>query len=45
VDDRGVLLLKWVIFVNGEIVNAPDELSNPARDGDVITLVPMVAGG
>jgi molybdopterin converting factor small subunit len=45
VDDRGVLLLKWVIFVNGEIVNTSDELSRPATDGDVITLVPMVAGG
>jgi len=45
VDDRGILLLKWVISINGEIVNAPDELSHPARDSDVITLVPMVAGG
>jgi molybdopterin synthase sulfur carrier subunit len=45
VDDHGILLLKWVIFINGKIVNTSDELSHPATDGDVVTLVPMVAGG
>ena len=45
VDDRGILLLKWVIFINGKIVDTSDELSHPTTDGDVIMLVPMVAGG
>jgi molybdopterin synthase sulfur carrier subunit len=45
VDDRGILLLKWVIFINGKIVDTSGELSHPATDGDVIVLVPMVAGG
>ena len=45
VDGRGILLLKWVIFINGKIVDTSDELSHPATDGDVIMLVPMMAGG
>jgi len=45
VDDRGNLLLKWVISINGKIVNPSDELSHPVTGGDVIKLVPMVAGG
>jgi len=45
VDDHGILLLKWVIFINGKIVDTSDELSHPATDGDVIMLVPMMAGG
>jgi molybdopterin converting factor small subunit len=45
VDDRGILLLKWVVSVNGKIVNTSDELSHPVTDGDVIMLLPMMAGG
>ena len=45
VDAQGILLLKWLIFINGKLVNASDELSTPVTDGDVILLVPMVAGG
>jgi molybdopterin synthase sulfur carrier subunit len=45
VDGQGMLLLKWLIFVNGKLANASDELSAPVKDGDLILLVPMVAGG
>jgi molybdopterin converting factor small subunit len=45
VDAQGMLLLKWLIFMNGKLAIAPDELSSPVTDGDVILLVPMVAGG
>jgi molybdopterin converting factor small subunit len=45
VDGQGMLLLKWLIFINGKLSNASDELSAPVTEGDVILLVPMVAGG
>ncbi len=45
VDGQGMLLMKWLIFVNGELVKASDELSYPVAEGDVILLVPMVEGG
>ena len=45
VDGQGKLLLKWLISVNQEIVSTPDELSHRVTNGDVITLVPVVAGG
>ncbi len=40
-----MLLLKWLIFINGKLAIVSDELSNPVTDGDVILLVPMIAGG
>lgn len=45
VDARGMLLFKWLIFINGKLVIASDESSYPVTDGDVILLVPMVEGG
>jgi molybdopterin converting factor small subunit len=45
VDGQGVLLMKWLIFINGKLANASGELSASVTDGDVIMLVPMVAGG
>jgi molybdopterin converting factor small subunit len=45
VDGQGMLLLKWLIFINGKLAHASDELSTPVTEGDVIVLVPMVAGG
>ena len=45
VDGQGMLLLKWLIFVNGKLANASGELLAPVKDGDLILLVPMVAGG
>jgi len=45
VDGRGMLLFKWLIFINGKLADASDELSTPVTEGDVVLLVPMVAGG
>ena len=45
VDGQGMLLVKWLIFINNELAIASDELSHPVTEGDVILLVPMVAGG
>ncbi len=45
VDGQGMLLMKWLIFVNSKLATASDELSYPVADGDLILLVPMVAGG
>jgi len=45
IDGQGTLLLKWLIFINGKLATASDELSTLVTDGDVVLLVPMVAGG
>jgi molybdopterin converting factor small subunit len=45
VDGQGMLLLRWLIFINGKLATASDELSTLVTDGDVVLLVPMVAGG
>jgi len=45
VDGQGLLLLKWLIFINGKLASASDDLSYPVTDGDVIVLVPAIAGG
>jgi molybdopterin converting factor small subunit len=45
IDGQGMLLVKWVIFINNKPVIGSDELSVPVTDGDIILLVPMVAGG
>jgi molybdopterin converting factor small subunit len=45
VDGQGMLLVKWLIFINDKLADASDELSATVKEGDVILLVPMVAGG
>ena len=45
VDGQGMLLLKWLIFINGNLASASDDLSHPVTDGDVLVLVPAIAGG
>ena len=44
-DGQGMLLLKWLIFINGKLASASDDLSSPVADGDVVVLVPAIAGG
>jgi molybdopterin synthase sulfur carrier subunit len=44
-DDQGRLLLKWMVYINRRITGASDGLSNPVREGDMIELLPVVAGG
>ena len=45
VDGQGMLLFKWLIFINDRLANASDELSTPVTEGDVVVLAPMIAGG
>ena len=44
-DGDGMILLKWMIYINNKSVTSSNELSHPVKDGDVITFLPMVAGG
>jgi molybdopterin synthase sulfur carrier subunit len=44
-DGQGILLVKWLVFINSKLANASEELSAPVAEGDVIMLVPMIAGG
>ncbi len=44
-DNQGRLLLKWSIAINSQIANTSDELAQPVKEGDLISLLPMIAGG
>ena len=44
-DGEDRLLLKWMAYINNQNAAASIELSYHVRDGDIITLLPMVAGG
>lgn len=44
-DSEGTIQLKWVMCINDKIVSSPDELSHPVANGDIITLVSLIAGG
>jgi len=44
-DDRGMILLRWMIYINNESISSSDELSHPVKEGDVIEFLPVVAGG
>jgi molybdopterin synthase sulfur carrier subunit len=44
-DNQGRLLLKWSISINDQIADALDEMAQPVKEGDLITLLPMIAGG
>ena len=44
-DGEDRLLLKWVVYIDHQSAAAPNELSYHVKDGDIITLLPMVAGG
>ncbi len=42
-EDR--LLLKWMIYINNQSALSSNKLSYHVKDGDIISLLPMVAGG
>jgi molybdopterin converting factor small subunit len=44
-DGEDRLLLKWMVYINNQSAAASNELSYHVKDGDIITLLPMVAGG
>ena len=44
-DEEGRILLKWIVYINDKSVVPSNELSYHVKDGDIITILPMVAGG
>ena len=44
-DGEDRLFLKWMVYINNQSAAASNELSYHVKDGDIITLLPIVAGG
>ena len=44
-DGEGRILLRWMVYINDQSALSSNELSNQVKDGDIISLLPMVAGG
>ena len=44
-DGEDRILLKWMVYINNKSAVSSNELSYHVKDGDIITLLPMVAGG
>ena len=44
-DNRGMLLLKWMVYVNEKTVASSDGMTIPVKDGDVIEFLPLIDGG
>jgi molybdopterin converting factor small subunit len=44
-DDRGKLLLKWMVYVNQKGAASDGGLLWSVEDGDTISLVPLIDGG
>jgi molybdopterin converting factor small subunit len=44
-DGEDRILLRWMVYINDQSALSSNELSNQVKDGDIISLLPMVAGG
>ena len=44
-DTQGVLLMKWMLYVNHRSAGYKNELSSPVEDGDLVELFPVLSGG
>ena len=44
-DGEGRILLKWMVYINNKSVIPSNELPYAVKDGDIITILPTVAGG
>ena len=44
-DGEDRILLKWMVYINNQSTVASNELSYQVKDGDIISFLPMVAGG
>ena len=44
-DTQGVLLMKWMLYVNHRSAGYKNELSSPVEDGDLVELLPALSGG
>ena len=43
-DDKGMILHRWMIHLNDKSITASSE-SHPVKEGDMIDLLPIIAGG
>jgi molybdopterin converting factor small subunit len=44
-DGEGRVLLKWMVYINNESVILSNALSYAVKAGDIIAILPVVAGG
>ena len=44
-DGEDRILLRWMVYINNQSAVPSNELSYHVKDGDIISLLPMVAGG
>lgn len=44
-DAQGQLLLQWLVYVNDEMADRSKESPTQLKKGDLIALLPLVAGG
>jgi len=44
-DGQGVILLKWMVYVNNRSVTPTSQLSRTVQDNDIVELFPLVDGG
>ena len=44
-DGEDRILLRWKVYINNQSAVSSNELSYHVKDGDIISLLPMVAGG
>ena len=44
-DGEDRILLRWMVYINNHSAVSSNELSYQVKDGDIIALLPMVAGG
>ena len=44
-DGEDRILLRWMVYINNQNAVPSNELSYHVKDGDIISLLPMVAGG
>ena len=44
-DGEDRILLRWMVYINNQSAVSSNELSYQVKDGDIIALLPMEAGG
>ena len=44
-DGEDRILLRWMVYINNQSALSSNKLSYHVKDGDIISLLPMVAGG
>jgi molybdopterin synthase sulfur carrier subunit len=44
-DDKGMIQPRWMIHLNDKSITTPDASTLPVKEGDMIDLLPVIAGG